>query len=377
MPQDVEVVSPGQFIQDLLQQNGWTQRVLVAVLDIDPAALSKVISGKRQIDAPMALAFADVFGIPAERFMEVQKTFDLAIARQGSPPDPTRAKRANLFGKLPIPEMIKRGWLDVETVRDVQKVEAALAKFFDVGSPKEIESLSFAANRSDADSPITPSQRAWVCRVKQIAQEMIVSTKYSRRTALAAIEKLKALRDSPESTRAVPRILAEAGIRFAVVESLKGAKIDGACFWLDDDSPVVGMSLRFDRIDNFWFVLRHELEHVLQGHGRAAVILDSDLEREQDSTSDEERIANAAAAEFCVSENALKQFVVRKAPLFPERDVIGFARMLGVHPGLVVGQLQRNTGRYHLLRQHLVKVRSVVCPSAMVDGWGDVAPVGF
>ena len=313
-----QVVSPGQFLQGLLEERGWTQRVLVTVLEIDPAVLSKVISGKRQIDAHMALAFADIFGVPAERFLEVQKAYDLALARQERPPDPSRAKRAVLFGKLPIPEMIKRGWLDVETVRDVQKVEAALAKFFGVASPKEIESLSFAAKRSDVEMPISPAQRAWVVRVKQIAREMIAS-KYSRRAALDAIDKLRGLRDSSEATRNVPRILAEAGIRFVIVESLKGAKIDGACFWLGDDAPVIGMSLRFDRIDNFWFVLRHELEHVLEGHGRDSVILDSDLEQEAPGAlSSEEQVANSAAAEFCVSKDALRQFVARKAPMFPE-----------------------------------------------------------
>ncbi|KAI1694314.1 hypothetical protein Ddc_22202 [Ditylenchus destructor] len=52
------------------------------------------------------------------------------------------------------------------------------------------------------------------------------------------------------------------------VEALSGSKIDGACFWLDAHKPVIGMTLRFDRIDNFWFVLRHEIEHVLREDGR-------------------------------------------------------------------------------------------------------------
>jgi HTH-type transcriptional regulator / antitoxin HigA len=367
-------IPPGEFIQELLQKHGWTQRVIISVLGMDPAVLSKVISGKRQIDARMALGLADVFGVPAEQFLAVQRAYDLAVARQESPPDPTRAKRAMLFGNLPIPEMIKRGWLDVESVRDVQKVEAALSKFFGVQSAKEIESLPFAAKRSDTDMPISPSQRAWVNRVRQIAREMVVP-RYSSRSLLAAIEAMKPLRADPSAVRKVPRILAEAGIRFVVVESLKGAKIDGACFWLDDGSPVVGVSIRFDRIDNFWFVLMHELEHVLREHGRKSLILDSDLEQEQEAISDEECVANAAAAEFCVSQEELAQFIARKAPLFPERDLIGFSRTLRVHPGLVVGQLQRKTGRYHLLRQHLAKVRTIVCPSAMVDGWGDVAPI--
>jgi HTH-type transcriptional regulator/antitoxin HigA len=59
------------------------------------------------------------------------------------------------------------------------------------------------------------------------------------------------LLQSAEEARKVPRMLAECGIRFIIVESLKAAKIDGVCIWLDKHSPVIGISFRFDRIDNF------------------------------------------------------------------------------------------------------------------------------
>jgi HTH-type transcriptional regulator/antitoxin HigA len=73
----------------------------------------------------------------------------------------------------------------------------------------------------------------------------------------------------------------------------------------------------------------------------------------------------------------MEKFYVRKSPLFTERDVIGFAAMIRVHPGLVAGQLQRRTQQYDRFRKHLVKVRSTVTPSAAVDGWGDVFPVHY
>ena len=109
-----------------------------------------------------------------------------------------------------------------------------------------------------------------------------------------------------------------------IVETLSSAKIDGVCFSLDDASPVIGVSLRYDRIDNFWFVLRHEIEHVLQGHGKAAAILDIELEGQRAGTgssiAEEERIANKAAADFCVPTAQMDAFIARKAPLF-FRDV--------------------------------------------------------
>jgi HTH-type transcriptional regulator/antitoxin HigA len=139
------------------------------------------------------------------------------------------------------------------------------------------------------------------------------------------------------------------------------------------------MSLRFDRIDNFWFVLRHELEHIMKGHGQSAAMLDVSLEGDRTGTGpdipEEERIANAAAAEFCVPQAQLKKFVQIKSPFFAERDIRGFAATYKIHPGLVAGQLQHKTKRYDLFRNHLAKIRSVITPNAMVDGWGDVAPI--
>ncbi len=139
------------------------------------------------------------------------------------------------------------------------------------------------------------------------------------------------------------------------------------------------MSLRFDRVDNFWFVLRHEMEHVIRLHGLNKAMLDAELEGDRAGTGpdidDDERLANEAAQEFCVPAVSLDAFIARKAPFFSERDLIGFARILKVHPGILAGQLQRRTGRYDRFREHLAKVREIIFPNAIKDGWGDVAPV--
>lgn len=372
--------TPGQLIQALLNSRGWTQRVLAIVLGVDETGLNKIVAGKRSIDADFALGLSQIFDVPAEKFLQLQKDYDLAMARLVSRPDPKLATRASLFGELPVSEMIRRGWLKgVGDVRNVEAVEAALCRFFGADSVDEIEILPHAAKKTDVFGPATPAQLAWLYRVRHIAQETLVA-KYSAGALNDALHKFKSLLGSPEAARKVPRIMTDCGIRFVIVESLPGAKIDGVCFWLNDKSPVIGMALRFDRIDNFWFVLRHEIEHVLREHGRAAAMLDVDLDGERAGTGpnipEEERVANEAAANFCVPQSSLERFIELKAPLFSERDIRGFAATYKIHPGLVAGQLQHKTGRYDLFRNHLVKIRSAVAPNAMVDGWGDVAPIG-
>jgi len=375
--------TPAQLIEERLRERGWTQRVLALILALDETTVSKILSGKKPVDAELALTLHAVLDIDPEQLLQLQKSYELAKAHLEVRIDPQLKKRANLIGKLPIQEMIKRGWLDVHDSRNLNDIEGALTKFFGEQSPDDIEILEFAPKKTNvSDKDATPEQIAWLYRVKQIASELLVQ-KYSQSAARDAVSRLKPLLSSPQEVRKVPRILAESGIRFVIVESLPSAKIDGVCFWLNDYSPVIGMTLRFDRIDNFWFVLRHELEHVIQRHGRESetTMLDINLDGERAGTgvgvSDEERIANEVAADFCVPQKKLESFIARKAPFFAERDILGFANTLQVHPGLVAGQLQHKTSRYDRFRSFLVKVRREVIPSAPVDGWGDVYPVGL
>jgi HTH-type transcriptional regulator/antitoxin HigA len=379
MIESTQYKTPGQLIQALLDERGWTQRVLAVVLNMSEPAINKMITGKQAVDAETALALSGVLQYPAERFLELQKSYELAQARLVLVDDPDMTARAQLFGSLPIAEMMKRGWLDVDNIKNIPKVESEVARFFCAKSINEVEIFPHAAKKTNVADDVTPVQLAWLYRVKEIAKEMLVG-RYSPEAVLAAVPKLKELRSSAEAARKVPRILTECGIRFAIVESLPGSKIDGVCFWLDESSPVIGLAMRYDRIDNFWFVLRHELEHVLQLHGQITAILDSELEGDRGGDNaglpEEERVANQAAADFCVPDKSMKSFIARKSPIFKEQDIIGFSRTMGVHPGLVAGQLQRRLNRYDRFRNHLVKIRSAIAPSAMVDGWGDVAPVG-
>jgi HTH-type transcriptional regulator/antitoxin HigA len=370
--------TPGQFIAALLADRNWTQKTLAIVLGVGESVVNRFVSGKTAIDAELALVLEEVFGVAAAEFLDLQTSIELAKARIVTRPDPGRSTRAFLYGDLPIAEMIKRGWIDADDVRNTKKVEAELMRFFGANRPEDIEVLPHAAKKTAPSSNPTPAQLAWLYRVKQIAKEMLVAP-YSPDAVQRALTRLRPLMASPDGVAGVPRIMAECGIRFVLVESLASAKIDGVCFWLDDASPVVGMTVRFDRIDNFWFVLRHEIEHVLRLHGRTEMMLDAELEGERAGTGDvvteEERQANQAAQDFCVPEKTMAAFIARKAPFFSERDLVGFARVLKIHPGIVAGQLQQKTKRFDRFRDHLVKVRSVIAPNAIKDGWGDVAPV--
>lgn len=368
--------TPGQLIEQALEAREWTKKTLSLVVGVDEAALSRVISAKRPLTAELALAIEEVLGVPAEDLLELQKKFDLAQARLAATPDPGRKSRVQLFGDLKVNHLIKRGWLDVSDEKDLTAIEQAVRKFF--GKPmSEIEGFAHAAKKTDANGDATLSQIAWMYRVRQLAQSMPVAA-YSRDRLTAAVDILKTKLADPQQIEEVPAVLAAAGVRLVVVESLPSAKIDGVCLWLDDSQPVIGLSARFDRIDNFWFVLRHEIEHVLNGDGKddPVGVLDTDLVGKRAGQDQGlpvcEILANQAAANFCVDGKAMDAFFEENNPYFSERRLLEFAAALQIHPGIVAGQLQNRTQRYDRFRAHLTKVRAHLVKSAVIDGWGNV-----
>ena len=372
-----EFKSPGQLITHLVEQRGWSKRILATVLGLSETVVNKMTTDVRPVSASDALLLEEVFNLPASRFLELQSSYDLAKARIKAAPDRSRSERAQLFSALPVSAMIKRGWLDIEDIKNYKEVENELSKFFGVESASQIPIFHHAAKKTEVAGDTTSDQLAWLYRVRQIALEMIAPPA-SKTSIEKAIEALRPLRISEAAIRKVPEILSKAGIRFLIVESLPSAKIDGVCFWLAENAPVIALTLRFDRIDNFWFVLRHELEHARCGHGKQGTVnIDTELEKVEIGTAnilEEEKQANYAASDFCVPSKKMESFIARKSPFFSERDLLGFAKIHQIHPGLVAGQLQKRTNRYELFRKYLVNVSSHVVPSSVVDGWGTVAP---
>ncbi len=365
------VLPPGAYIKEELEERGWSQRDLAYILGCAEQAITIILNGKRSITPEMAKALAIAFDVSPEFFTNLQQSYDLARAKE---PDSGIATRRLIQSHYPAREMIKRGWLS--DTRDSALLEAQLIEFFGVQSLEQVPHLQHAARKSYYDR-IPPAQLAWLFRVKNLAKLLSVS-KYNERNLKDALQKIKKLLLSADGIRQVPSILGKLGIRFIIVEGIASSKIDGVCFWLDSDSPVIGMSLRFDRIDNFWFVLRHEIEHILRGDGQKEEIIDTDIQgnsniEQSKELHKRELIANKEASEFLISSAQLDLFISEVKPYYSEKKILEFAKETNVHPGIVIGQLQgRNEINYSILRKYLVKVRTAMIESAFVDGWGHI-----
>ena len=368
-----EVFRPGEYLLDELNARNWSQTEFAEIIGRPLRLVNEIVNGKRGITTDTAREFGAALGTSAQVWMNLDNAYNL----WKSTGDVSEIEhRAKMSTKYPVRDMTLRKWLVPS--EDTGVMESQLLRYFEVSNIDETPRLARAAvtRRSDVDEEeINPAQIAWLYRVKQIAEDMLV-TKYSASKLRSTLEQLKAYKEHAVYLRHVPQLLEECGVRFVIVESLPSSKIDGVCLWLDD-SPVIGMTLRYDRIDNFWFVLRHEIEHVLNEDGKDFAILDSDLMMRQDDEdlSQQERRANTAAAEFCVPKAEMDLFLARKGEYISRKDVLNFAKRLKIHPGLIAGQLRWKKQRFDLFTSMLVTIRDQITPISKTDGYGYLIPI--
>jgi HTH-type transcriptional regulator/antitoxin HigA len=101
----------------------------------------------------------------------------------------------------------------------------------------------------------------------------------------------------------------------------------------------VALTLRYDRVDNFWFTLMHELAHVALHLDDARVFID-DL----DSTGEVDAIESAADA--LASEALIPAEDWNKTEIMTAADIHNLARKLHISPAVVAGRWQREMGSY-------------------------------
>jgi HTH-type transcriptional regulator/antitoxin HigA len=366
-----EAFPPGEFIKEELEARNWSQIELAEIIGRLPKVVNDLVLGKRPISPDIAKALGDAFGTSAQYWMNLESSYQLWRAKDV---DNAVARRARLYGKAPIKDMVKRHW--IEPSENVEVLEKRVMKFFEINSLDEPFQMPHAAQKGIEE--MTPPQWTWVYRAKHLAS-CLHAHSFSNKSFKEGLNQLRKLLPNAQEIRHVPKILAEAGIRFLIVEHLPHTKIDGVALWLDNKSPAIVLSLRYDRIDYFWHTLAHELGHIEKRDGLDAIMLDSDLVGDEseplEQKTEAEKQANAFAVEFLIKQADLDDFITRAAPLYGKKKILDFALHNKVHPGLVVGQLQfRREIAWGSYRQMLEKIRHIIIPAALTDGWGQTAP---
>ena len=158
----VEVFPPGEFIREELEERGWTQGDLADILGRPLNRINEIISGKRSVTPETAKGLADAFGTSPELWLNLENAFQLSRIKKS---DESVTRRAKLYEKAPVKEMIRRGWIESST--NIEVLESRVMDFLEIKTlDQEIRFWAFAARTSLAYKKPTPSQLAWLYRLK-------------------------------------------------------------------------------------------------------------------------------------------------------------------------------------------------------------------
>lgn len=363
--------SPGEALRLLLDARGWSQEQLAAITGRSRQTIIQIMGGKTGITPEMAMVLAAAFGNSPSDWLRLEANYRLSRVKAETS---AVERRAKIYGKAPIKDMQRRGWIKLDA--DLDELESELKRFLRVQSLDEDSPFLIATRRSTDGSALTPAQIAWCARARQMAEALRVA-KFGPAKLHHAERELRELAAYPKEARHLPKVLAKYGIRFVVVEPLPRGKLDGAAFWLDEKSPVISVSVRYDRIDNFWHTVLHEFIHIRHGD---AISVDTEVERGRSRlpVSAAEDRANREAAAVLVPQDELESFIRRLSPLYSAQRIIQFAHKVKMHPGIIVGQLQhRDELGYSSHRELLVRIRGFITETALTDGWGQSMAPGI
>lgn len=206
----------------------------------------------------------------------------------------------------------------------------------------------------------TAGAAVWVSKVRTLAQWLCASTAIPKFSGLSKddLSQFSKMSGDLASPLLMERVLLDRGIILVYERAIPAAKVDGVVFKLKNGNPVIGLSLRYARLDHYWFTLMHELAHVVLHDEQLSTPIVDDLD--VDSSDLIEKQANRLAANSMIPSN-LWRTCPAKASL-KVTDVISFATELRIAPHIVAGRLRRELGRHEVFTDlvHSVNVREML-----------------
>ena len=291
------------------------------------------------------------------RLAQVAKALGLSINEiaklKTEPQKPLNVDKDDLAWDLfPIKEMYRRNWFEglpipgpLSLSEAVANAEELVKTFIKQSLIEPVRALSRQRIRAGG-SVNRFALLAWQCRIIALAKEEVAEN-YSRRAItdkwLTELAQLSRENDGPK--KAV-EYLRHSGIRFVVLPHLSQTHLDGGAFLLSRGSPVIGMTLRHDRLDNFWFVLFHELVHIIH-HLRKGDV-EGIFDNLNVEARDIEQDADKQAGEILVPEEKWHTALARY--LRNKDSIEDFANELGIHPAIVAGKIRKEANNYMILK---------------------------
>lgn len=327
---------PGETISDILDEMNLSLVEFADQIGYPLRQAKELIQGTAPLTDKLAAQLEYTLGASAEFWLNRETQYRTDVSRLRNELSSTDDE--NWLKELPLKDMISFGWLN--PVIDTKAKVAECLRYFgvpNVAAWREtyhnvLETAAFRTSTS-FDSQ-TGAVAAWL-RQGVIESESLDCKAWDSAGFERALQTIRALTRKREPAQFIPElqmICAEVGVAVVIARLPSGCRASGATQFVSPDKALLLLSFRYLTDDHFWFTFFHEAGHLLL-HGKQGIFLEEMVPCE----SKEEDEANEFAADLLIPE--IHRADLTNLPL-DGREVMRFARKIGVSPGIVVGQLQ-------------------------------------
>jgi len=328
--------NPVDAIKFRMEQAGLKPTDLVPYIG-SRSRVSEILSGKRQLTLEMVRSLEVGLGIPAKVLIK-------------KPNQVENPQYQNWDNRL-VAEMEVRGYFGDASLRKFGKVKLLNDFFSLIGSPANIVSMLRKSHYRSAPLTDRSALAAWAVRVFKKAREIKQPEKYKHGVInLSLMEKLVKLSVEENGPILVQKRLRKQGIILVIEPHFPKTYLDGATILINKDNPVIGLTLRYDRLDNFWFTLMHELAHIALHFDQGISFFYDEIEGiKVIDLDDKEREADLLAEESLLPE---AKWEVSPARLIPSSMAANsLAKEIGVHVAIIAGQIRHKGNKYVYLNK--------------------------
>lgn len=334
------ISAPGDTLKEVITSKGLTQNEVAARLGTSPKNLSGLINNKVAITPAMAVKLEYVLGVPATFWNNLMKNYQEFTENHKQ--DKRNLDQTEWLRNFDYADLAKKNFVP-KTRKASEKVKFLL-KFFGYSDfefmQKDLSKDSILAGAyrlTTKQGPInTWSLTAWI-QEGDIRAAAIQTQDFSKTRLKRAIPEIRSLVSDDDPKMFLPILkkqLANSGVALVFVPEVKGCRVSGVTRWKNHKKVIVELSLRYKSNDQLWFTLFHELAHLLL-HEQAGFFISADSYEKDER----EKQADHWAANTLIPDKDWRSFAAKQH--FSKPDIIDFAKQVDIHPGIVVGRLQK------------------------------------
>jgi HTH-type transcriptional regulator / antitoxin HigA len=332
-------VPTGSFIDEWLEENQMTRAELARRLGVSRKHISQLVAGKVPLSYGLADDLEIVTGVSARVWNSYEAQYQADVARLRK--DKVLAARFDEAGCFPLEYLRKRGCIRASRTNRAAVVRELL-EFFgiaDFDSLLAYAPLRLAAYRQSQAYEIDKyAVASWIQYGLREAEDRKVED-FKTDSLKEALPLLRSLTVADDFGHRIVDILAAAGVVVVFDAGPPGTRCSGVTHWIDE-TPIVQLTDRGKKNDRFWFTLFHELGHVLL-HSRHRVFV------EGGSRGGEVDQAELDADMFARDTLIAPSDWARRPTTNAIAGISQYASSIGIHPGVVVGRIQHETGNYN------------------------------